>query len=186
MTRHVLTLVEAEAAPWAACGPCSLAALLGRSLADVRPAFPVQTETKRWVNLTMMDRALAALGLPHSATPLTPNLDRPAKTLPILGLALIQLCGSWDRLPVNHPGQLFRTHWIAVAPAGYPVGGGLWTKSPGAFEVNLLGAEGLEPQHGWTSLEAWKAAGPKLLASQIRGATGAWWVRAGIEVSAPW
>jgi hypothetical protein len=52
----------------------------------------------------------------------------------------------------------------------------------GAFDVNLVGAEGLAEQHGWTALAAWKTAMPAMLAEQIRGATGQWWVRAAMEV----
>lgn len=184
MTRAVLTPAELEANAWASCGPAAVAALLGRPLAEVRPAFPDQREGKTWTNLSMMFAALARLMLRVKATSVdvAAHEGLPAKTWPLRGLVLVQLRGRWDAMPVNHPAQLSHTHWIAVAPAGHPIGDG-WTTAPAAFDVNLVGAPKLEKQHGWTALEAWKGALPEMLARQIRGASGGWWVRAGIEVA---
>jgi hypothetical protein len=181
--RHVLTAAELEASPWAACGPTSVSALLGRSLVDIRYAFPRQTEKLQWANLAMVGHALDVLGVVHRATPPKDDLKRPAKAWSRCGLVLVQLMGRWDQMPVNHPAQLRHTHWIAVAPAGHPVGDRHLprTGTGGAFDVNLVGAEGLEDQHGWTPIEVWKRAMPKMLAAQTPGATGGWWVRAGIE-----
>lgn len=181
---HVLTEAELDAAPWAACGPAAVAGLLGRSLASIRYAFPRQTEKNAWCNLDMMGRALAVLGIRHGATPTAPDLEHPAKAWPRLGLVIVQLQGRWDQMPVNHPAQLRHTHWIAVAPPGHPVGD-RWLPlhgAGGAFDVNLVVAEGLEDQHGWTPIDVWKRAMPKFLAEQTKGASGAWWVRAGIEL----
>jgi hypothetical protein len=184
LTPHVLTLAELDANPWCACGPAAVAGLLGRSLAEIRYAFPRQTEMAAWCNLAMMGRALAALGVRHSATVSAMDLEHPAKSWPRRGLMLVQWCGRWDAMPVNHPAQLRHTHWIAVAPAGHPVGD-RWLPTNGkggAFDINIVAAEGLEDQHGWTSIDVWKRAMPGDLTRQIRGATGGWWVRAGIEV----
>ena len=183
-TPHILTLAELERETWAACGPASVAGLLGRRLVDIRHAFPRQTEKAQWCNLAMMGRALATLGLRHSATPAVPDLEHPAKAWPRRGLVLVQLQGRWDQMAVNHPAQLQHTHWIAVASPGHPVGTG-WLPTNGgggAFDVNLVGAEGLKEPHGWTSIDVWKTWMPKLLAGQTKGASGAWWVRAGIEL----
>lgn len=181
---HVLTAAELDAAPWAACGPAAVAALLGRSLVEIRHAFPRQTERAVWCNLTMMGRALAALGVRHSATTPDVDLEHPAKRWPRCGLVLVQLQGRWDQMPVNHPAQFRHTHWIAVAPPGHPVGDRWLPRNGagGAFDVNLVVIPQLEDQRGCTPIAVWKSAMPKMLAEQMPGATGAWWVRAGIEV----
>jgi hypothetical protein len=177
-TMHMLTEAELDANRWAACGHASLAALLGRPLDEVRDACPVRRGV--WMNLVDMQRALTRLGVSWHATPPAPPIDGlPVKAWPVRGLVLIQFRGSWDRMPPTHPAQLQRSHWIAVAPKGDRVGDA-WLSQPGAFDVNLV--FGLEKQGGWTSRAQWEQHGGALIASQMRGATGAWWVRAGIEV----
>ena len=172
---HLLTVVELDANPWASCGPAALAALLGRSLADIRHAFPRQTEASTWTNLAMMGRALAALGARHSATGTAPDLEHPAKLWPRHGLVLIQFCGSWSQMPVSHPAQLQRSHWIAVMNAR----GASLSYEPAVFDINLVAAG----HSGWVTREGWdRTVAPQLAEHFGKKATGQWWVRAGIEV----
>lgn len=196
--RHALTFEEMEREMWAACGQAALAALLSRPLAEIRHAVP--NRPRPWMNLQDMQRALDVLGFRWQASsgpaydatqdaPGTvgalPNLC--AKAWPRCGLVLVQFRGPWEAPHRELRESLRRTHWIAVAPPGHPVGranqtADLWLTRPAVFDVNLLAMEGLEEQHGWTSREQWENAGAEMVAEEIRGATGSWWVRAGIEI----
>lgn len=179
MSAHILTVAELDAAPWASCGPASLAALLGRSLAEVYDAFPAQKPGRTWTTLGHMRQALNLLGQVWAPTDPAPQIEGfLPMTWPSRGLALIQFRGSWDKAPLG--AQLQRTHWIAVAPARHPVGDGRLSM-PGVFDVNAVGAGGCV--HGWILREEWEQNVAPLIAEDYgRKATGQWWVRAGIEV----
>ena len=123
---HVLVLSDVERAPWATCGPCSLAALLGRSLESLRSCFPQQTEARAVVYARDMRRALDAAGLigkwrltatAKGRVVLAATMDSVEvipRQAPGHGLAIIQFCGSWSKMREFHPAQLQRSHWIAV------------------------------------------------------------------------
>jgi hypothetical protein len=177
VTARVLTVEELDANPWASCGPASLAALVGRSLAEIRHAFPRQREGRTWTNAEQMLAAVHDLAgawqLTPPATTVIPLFDGTERTVPAHawprhGLVLIQWRGSWDAMPVSHPAQLQRTHWIA-------------TDGPSVFDVNLVG-EDWAPG-GWYPRAAWERVVVPVLTAPHKKATGEWWVRAGIEVS---
>ena len=169
MTRHLLTIAELDASPWASCGPASLAALLGRPLVELRDAFPAQRPGRTWTNF---DQMLAAAR--PAAHPVLGWEDGNG-SWPRLGLALVQFRGPWEAPGLPRAASLRRTHWVAVTPlldgAGRPVGG------PMVFDVNAL-----DMNYGWAPRSWWEAHIIPEVASGLRGATGAWWVRAGIEV----
>jgi hypothetical protein len=171
-----LSLKELEATPWASCGPAALAALLERPLASIRDAFPNNTATRTWTTLQMMDRALAALGVRHSATPWALSLES-AKQWPRRGVVLIQFRGGWDAMPVDHAAQLQRSHWIAVKPRG---------EQSAVFDVNAVEGSGILSWGWWQPRKDWeRVCAPALAAGFGKKATGAWWVRAGFEIALP-
>lgn len=98
------------------CGPASVAALLGKTCADVRAHFP-GFETRRYANPTHVYAALAGLKSPARQSPRRPET----------GLLFIQWGGPWlrDGVPV---GVAYRhTHWIAViGHAVFDVNVGHW------------------------------------------------------------
>lgn len=97
--------VDTESAyeQWGAnCGPCALAAALGRSVNSIRhmlPNFP----TKGFVNSPDMKAALLTYGVGFRATW--------GGAWPARGLVLIQW-GGHERKPPR--AQFLHTHWIAV------------------------------------------------------------------------
>lgn len=185
--KHILTDAELDANLWASCGPAALAGLLGRPLAELRHAFPAQTAKRTWTNLNQMLLALRALSLSVTPTPLAEEPSSglpPARTWPRRGLLLVQFRGTWDAMPTSHPAQLQRSHWIAVAPAGHRVGAGA-LPGPSVFDVNAIGVEFLQPFAWWQPrVMGWEKIMAPLLAEGFgKKASGAWWVRAGLEVA---
>lgn len=91
---------------WGAnCGPCSLAAATGRTLAQIRAILP---DFRGYMNPAHMDRAIVAgLKLPLSVKP------RLRTATPCHGLNRVQWEGPWLDAGV-HPGAAYaHTHWIA-------------------------------------------------------------------------
>ncbi len=170
-----MTLAELRANPWASCGPAALAALLDLPLRDIRHAFPAQTPEKTWTNLRHMRSAIAILRM-EDTTETASDVQWDVEW-PLRGLAMIQFRGSWDSLPVNHPAQLQRSHWIAVKPHPKLVG------VPLVFDINAID-EGPPMSIGWWQpLEVWDAMiRPELARSYGKKATGQWWTRASLEV----
>jgi hypothetical protein len=174
---RLMTLAELHANPWASCGSAALAGLLGRPLADIRHAFPNQQEGRTWTNLSQMEKALGALGIRY-ARAVSADASLFPVNWPLRGLVLIQFRGSWDAMPIGHPAQLQRTHWIAARPLAAG-------RLPFCFDVNVVGSE-WPTAHGWTPRSVWEGdVAPWLAAGYGKKATGAWWVRAGIEVEVP-
>lgn len=178
---HVLTLDELDANPWASCGPAALTALLGRPLAEIRHAFPNQREGRTWTNLRQMRDALTALRVPWSETDAAGEVagvtGAEDARWPTRGLVIVQFRGSWDVMPVHHPAQLQRSHWIAVKPhptlAGVPI----------IFDINSIDEFPPMSLGWWDPIEVWSSMiAPQLAQSFGKKATGAWWARAGIEV----
>lgn len=101
---------------WGAnCGPAAIAALLGLTLAAVRPHL-AGFENRGYMNPTHVKVSLRALG--HEPR-LTPALDR----WPVTGLAFVQWGGPWRVVA-----EAYRhTHWIAVKDDWvYDVNGNQW------------------------------------------------------------
>lgn len=203
---HVLTPDELDSAPWASSGPIALAALLRRPLAEIRSAFPAQMPGRTWTNLRQMHRALDHLRLRYHATqeeraPLPTATGWPAKAWPRRGLVLVQWRGPWEAPERRLADSLRHTQWIAVEPTKP------WLEEPYpdpaalVFDANAVGlldqsdydAAATAPGRtlvrrptvtlgGWWSRWLWEHAMAPALAKEHTKATGAWWVRAGIEV----
>jgi len=93
--------IEEAAESWGAnCGPCSLAAILEKSLADVRPFL---NGFRGYMTPTHMREALMIAGVPHRIV----WRRRPNRS----GLVFVQW-GGHEHKPVR--AQYTFTHWIAV------------------------------------------------------------------------
>lgn len=108
--------IDASSEAWGAnCGPCSLAALLGKPVSEVRALF-VDFDRKRYVNPTQMKAALALATAKFTAI---------GPRWPGRGLVFVQFRGSWDSQSVFV--QYRHTHWITVnGPAVFDVNAGHW------------------------------------------------------------
>jgi len=170
---HVITEAELDGAPWVACGQAALAALFDRPLAQVRPACP--RRRRPWMNLA--DMMVGAVAMGGSATVYRCSVEGALeeRRYPEHGFALVQFCGPWDK---NLRESLKRSHWIAVrrAPEGSPF-------QSMVFDVNSVGSKSALVVGGWQGLQVWEAVMPPTLAEEIPGATGRWWIRAGVEVT---
>lgn len=166
MTSPFLTPADLDANPWAACGQTSIAAVLRRHLGDVFPVCP----DHRWMNARQMRYALARLGASIKDTPFVhENSLELERTWPTRGVALVQFVGPWS----EGPRATKRAHWIGVST---PPGGA----EPMVFDVNVLFA-GIN--HGWVPRSFWEKRIVPVLVKGHRKATGAWWIREGIEVT---
>jgi hypothetical protein len=98
------TDIEAANEAWGAnCGPCALAAILGRKVEDVRSLVMPMFEKKGCMTPTDMKAALDKAGVAHSSGP--------KKEWPECGLVFIQW-GGFESRPVI--AQYRFTHWVAV------------------------------------------------------------------------
>ena len=91
------------------CGPGALAAILGKTLDEVRPLIP-GFEQKRYTNPTMMYEALNSSGAHW-------RLERsPASALffPKYGLARVQWEGPWTEPGVPVRARYRYTHWVGA------------------------------------------------------------------------
>ncbi len=88
----------------ATCGPHSIAAALGKTLDEVRPAL---ANYKGWMSPTQMTQALLKLGAFHNLTHhlKTPNLCH--------GINRVQWEGKWLNPGVPARVAYFHTHWVA-------------------------------------------------------------------------
>lgn len=159
--------VEQAHADWlCSCGPASLAALLGRSCESVRPLFP---DFRGWVAPTAMESALTAV---PGCRFIKHNYAAPAylNSLPLYGLAFLQITGSWDAPGVPVGAAYRRTHWISVRTVdGQPL----------VYDINA-GAED-DTRGDWWPVLPWASDVMAAVVAGHRGATG-WRVRAAYEV----
>lgn len=89
----------------ASCGPHSIAAALGKTLDEVRPAL---TNYKGWMSPTQVTQALLALGVTH-------NLKSRLKTWDLCdGINRVQWEGKWLNPDVPARVAYFHTHWVAA------------------------------------------------------------------------
>lgn len=170
---HLITEAELEAAPWVACGQAALAALFDLPVAGVRVACP--RRRRPWMNLSDMMVGTVALGKGATSYGCRRDAALEERRYPEHGFALIQFGGPWDG---NVRDSLKRSHWIAVrrAPAGSPF-------EVMVFDVNSVGSSSLLVTGGWQGRAVWEAVLPRMLAEEIEGANGKWWIRAGVEVA---
>lgn len=156
-------ILEAHNAWGANCGPCTLAAIIQRPVMQVRDLFP-DFSNRRYVNPTHMKEALRLAGVRFS--------NRfGADKRPRYGLAFIQWRGPWDERSVAE--QYRHTHWIGVAAGVHtPTGKNLEV----VYDVNA---------GHWVSRADWEDVDKGVAAwivKHTKGATGAWFIRTGIEV----
>lgn len=155
--------LDAENDRWGAnCGPGALAAVLGKPIAAVRPAFP-WFPASTWTNQRRMEQALHAMGARWRA-------DRAVDALGVgeAGVALVQFEGPWTAPGVDPRRAPPHTHWIGVARVPF-VERGLPVSEPMLFAYDVNDAP-------WFPMEAWERFTlPKLLRDHRR-ATG-WRIR---------
>lgn len=101
------------------CGPCALAALVGRPVLELRDLFP-QYPARPWSNPSGMRAALALLGVGYRVVSTPADL--------VAGLNFIQFKGPWLDPGVPVGAAYKRTHWIAAGPGRlvYDVNAGEW------------------------------------------------------------
>jgi len=149
---------------WGAnCGPGSIAALCGLSLASLRPHLG-DFESKRYTNPTLMWQVLRSIGVPftyHGG-----HLGQGG--WPRYGLARIQWEGPWTR-PGVPPRAYRHTHWIGVNARN--------PENVGIFDVNALGNG-----TGWAALSEWKTVVvPFILDECVPRASGGWYITHSVE-----
>lgn len=143
---------------WANCGPCALAAVLRRSIADVRPLF---AGAPSWTTATTMRTALDRARAPHTVL-------GEEKPLPFYGLALVQISGPWDEPGASAKWAYRFTHWIGIV--GHPGARGVYDANVGHWTPEADWADKLMPE----------------VVAHVRESDGrardAWWVRLAIEI----
>lgn len=157
-TATLYTPADADQArrDWLAnCGPCAVAALLGRPVMDVRPLFPMFPQ-RAWVNPTGIKAALCRAGVQFGMT--RKRSDGSAEP-PRRGLAFVQWDGPWSKPDVPVIVAYRETHWIGID-------GGM------VYDVNA---------DGWVTQETWRTDVVAMFREHDPRIIG-WWLRAGIEV----
>lgn len=149
------------------CGPAALAAVLGKSLADIRPACElVNFPARGYMNVSMMREAIRHAGglyreICHAA-------DYPFN-YPCKGLVRIQFGGPWiqtdgqgRKKPARWAAQ--HTHWVAS-----------WIQGVGKhfiFDINS----------GLTHYEQWALITVPRIAESIKRCDGSWYLTHAWEV----
>lgn len=143
--------IETAYEEWGAnCGPCALAAIVGKKLSEVHPHL-AEFAKRKYMNPTHIKNALESMGIAFRSL---------GAHFPQNGLAFVQWSG-FEKRPVFV--QYQHTHWIAVKDGQY-------------FEINT------PPGDNWVSPALWERVMPAFIAEHIKGATGSYFVRTGIEI----
>jgi hypothetical protein len=143
------------------CGPAALAAIMGMTLADVRPHMG-DFEAKGYTNPTLMFAALESIGRPWR---------RIGSEWPKYGLVRVQWEGPWTKHGVPIRARYGHTHWV-----GYCTGSRYG--DCGVFDVNAL-----RNRSGWVCYADWRnIVVPWILAECEPGADGRFHITHGIEV----
>lgn len=177
---RLLTSADLDVCAWAACGQTALASLLRVPLAEVGD---VVSKDHAWMTYAGMREALTKLRAKFKPTGYEDergDTRTPPCRWPRHGLALLQFRGPWEDEKVPHVACLKHTHWIAVAGRETVVDQTVNEIEPFVFDVNAL-AKNLN--HGWLPRSYWERRILAPLIAAHRRATGAWYARAGIEVS---
>lgn len=155
--------VEAAHAEWGAnCGPVAIAAVLGLSLAALRP-FLGDFEAKRYTNPSLMFGTLERLRVQCA-------MARRLQSWPTYGLARIQWEGPWTAPGVPPRAAYRHTHWVG-ANARSP-------ENVGIFDVNCMSGGGWVPLAYWTA-----SVVPWLLEHVAPKASGGWHITHSVEVT---
>lgn len=147
---------------WSAnCGPTALAALLGRSVADVRPLVET-VQGGRFLGYMHAGHLLSALKY-EGLRPSRREVIRKQREWPQgRGLVVIQIDGPWCNEGVNQKAAYRYTHTVASAFAGKVI-----------YDGNAA---------RWCSREWWEENVMTMLVQDERRATG-WYTRTILEVA---
>src|SRR5579872_4549127 len=144
------------------CGPCSIAAVLGLTLDDLRPQMG-DFESKHYTNPTLMWDVLKRCGVCFSLT-------KPPREWPDYGLARVQWEGPWTAPGVPARVAYRHTHWVG-ARAKNPL-------NVDIFDINAMNSG------GWVGVADW--AGhivPWIIEHCVaKGATGRWHLTHVVEI----
>lgn len=135
------------------CGPAALAAILGKTLDEVRPHLG-EFENRRYTNPTMMKQALASLGATW--------FGARQRCFANYGLCRVQWSGPWLNRGVPIQARYRKTHWIASRCLG---------RSHEIFDVNAVSVG------GWITSGTWKQyLVPWLLKQCVPNSDGRWYL----------
>jgi hypothetical protein len=153
--------VNSAATEWGAnCGPAAIAAILGKTLSEIRP-YLGDFEKKGYTNPTLMYEALNNL---------CSDWRRREKVWPHYGLARIQWEGPWTAPGVPMAARYRHTHWVGAQRFGRA--DEIWV-----FDINCMCVG------GWVPLDEWSdQVVPWLLKECQPKASGKWHITHGIEV----
>lgn len=149
------------------CGPAALAAILGKTLDEVRPAVEAEGFAERhYTNPTMMEGAIRRLG-GRIVKRISTGGSQRRLDFPKHGLARIQWTGPWTQPGSNPKWAYGKTHWIAtwLMEAGvnqnwyciFDVNGGLMNQAD--WERHIVPF--ILPQRadgGWFITHSWEVA----------------------------
>lgn len=155
------------------CGPGALAAILGLTLAEVRPHMG-DFELKGYTNPTLMMAALDHAGARWAKLAVRPGSQ---VDWPHYGLVRIQWEGPWMAAGVPIAARYRHTHWVGACRV--PVPPGSVFDGLGIFDINCM------VERGWVSFADWtRVVVPALLEDYPR-ASGGWHVTHCLEVARP-
>lgn len=167
LPRFTLADAERAAETWGAnCGPGAVAAMMGLTLDELRPAMG-DFERKGYTNPTLMIAVLKRIGAKFHVL----TIDRTIIKLgwPIYGLARIQWEGPWTAPEAPPKWRYRQTHWIGSARGQ--------NGDIGIFDINCM-----NNGTGWCSIDDWQAViAPALIANYPR-ANGKWHITHAIEI----
>jgi len=163
----LFTADDAEQASdeWGAnCGPGALAAVLGKTLDEVRPHL-LDFEQKRYTHPTLMFQILNGLKVRYTYK--AGNLGR--WDWPAFGLVRVQWEGPWMDPGVQIAVRYRRTHWVGAHTT--PLG------SAKIFDINAISVG------GWIDVQTWMTSlVPWLLEECVPRANGNWYITHRIDI----
>jgi len=150
------------------CGPAALAAALGKTLDEIKPAvLAVGFGTRRYMNPTMMAKAIKLAGgsIAESLRPTVIQDGRSVSVLPRLGIVRIQWTGPWTTWTTNARWAYRATHWIATCRVDrgdrqewlvFDVNGGLWNYNEWKSQVvPFITSQLKRADGGWYATHSW-------------------------------
>lgn len=150
------------------CGPSALAAVVGRSLDEIRPLMG-DFERKRYTNPTLMFDCLKRTGADWWKI----------EGIPTHGLLRIQWEGPWTEPGVPIRARYRHTHWVAVQQPDsmaiqFP---GKISPSAGIFDINAMSSG------GWIAFRDWSCTlVPWIIEECVPRANGKWHITHRIQV----
>ncbi|HEX4112737.1 MAG TPA: hypothetical protein VH020_09400 [Stellaceae bacterium] len=154
MTRFSASDADRAYEEWGAnCGPSALAAMLDKTLDEIRPHMG-DFETKHYTNPTLMYAALNSAG---ARWRLVKPIDWPR-----YGLVRIQWHGPWTAPGVPARAAYRHTHWVGGMTVAM--------RGVGIFDINAI-----DNGNGWCSAADWeRLLVPHIIANCEPGADGRW------------